>query len=403
MKTLLPLLFLLLIACQEKTQNQAKGHPHGATAQAPTAQKFQKWHCPMHPQIIRDHKESCPLCGMDLVPVKNAGESPAQPEHPVLQLSPAVIQKTGVKIIAVSRGAYSPQIRGWGLAQINESKIKSISAWSAGFVKKLRANQSQMPLHQGQELLRIFSPEWQNAQREYLLALQNPDANLRSELKLAAQSKLKTLGFPPAALQRLIQSGSVQYEVPLFAPQSGILWDKKIVEGQSVSAGQELLQIADLSSLWLLAEFPQGSLGQISLGKKAQMKFIGETQIRTGSIQQILPTLNPNNKALQVRIAVSNPKMQIKVGQSAEVLLEASSQTQVLIPEQAAIPTGDKTIVILSLGNGKFQIREIKVGLASQGFLPVLQGLQVGDSIVQSAQFLLESESNLQAAIEAMK
>lgn len=403
-----------LVSCQKiDSQNQTQGHAQHGTA-ATAAQnmqesKKQKWHCPMHPQIIRDQNEPCPLCGMDLVPIEeheehnHEGVSSAN-NHPIINLSPAVIQKTGVKITHVSKGVLNTQIRGFGNVQMDETQIQVVSAWVKGFIKNLRASTPQMHIQKGQELLRIFSPEWNASQSEYLLALQNPDAKLKEQLAKAALSKLQSQGFPPRAIERLKSTKTIQQEVSLDAPTGGILMEKNVYLGQSVEMGMPLFKIANLSQVWVEAEFPQGTQSQIKIGQTANLQFDAYPgQSWTATVKDLLPTLNPNTKAVRVRLVLANSLYKLKIGQNTQVQLQSSEhKSKIIIPEQAIIPTGNKMIVIRSLGAGKFQAKEIQTGQRANGQVEVINGLEEGDAIVHSAQFLIDSESNIRAAVEAM-
>lgn len=403
-----------LVSCQKvDSQNQTQGHSQHGTA-ATAAQnmqesKKQKWHCPMHPQIIRDQNEPCPLCGMDLVPIEEHEEHNHEgvssgKNHPIINLSPAVIQKTGVKITHVSKGVLNTQIRGFGNVQMDETQIQVVSAWVKGFIKNLRASTPQMHIQKGQELLRIFSPEWNASQSEYLLALQNPDAKLKEQLAKAALSKLQSQGFPPRAIERLKSTKTIQQEVSLDAPTGGILMEKNVYLGQSVEMGMPLFKIANLSQVWVEAEFPQGTQSQIKIGQTANLQFDAYPgQSWTATVKDLLPTLNPNTKAVRVRLVLANSLYKLKIGQNTQVQLQSSEhKSKIIIPEQAIIPTGNKMIVIRSLGAGKFQAKEIQTGQRANEQVEVINGLEEGDAIVHSAQFLIDSESNIRAAVEAM-
>lgn len=180
--------------------------------------------------------------------------------------------------------------------------------------------------------------------------------------------------------------------------------EKNVYLGQSVEMGMPLFKIANLSQVWVEAEFPQGTQSQIKIGQTANLQFDAYPgQSWTATVKDLLPTLNPNTKAVRVRLVLANSLYKLKIGQNTQVQLQSSEhKSKIIIPEQAIIPTGNKMIVIRSLGAGKFQAKEIQTGQRANEQVEVINGLEEGDAIVHSAQFLIDSESNIRAAVEAM-
>lgn len=395
MKTLLFLLSLFVVACQ-------KDRPSTSSAPAAEQQK-QIWQCPMHPQILRDHQEPCPICGMALVQVKESKAKTDSSDRPILEIEPAVIQKTGVRIIGVSRETLSETLNGFGSTALNENTSQILALRVKAFVTSVSTLNVGNSVRQGQVLAQLYSPEWSQALGEIQLARENTQALSSGHgLLQSAIAKAENLGLEAAIIQSVAKGAAIPPNITLRSPQNGILLDKNIVKGQSIESGAPLFRIADLSQLWLLAEFPQSAAAKVSKGMPSIVRMdANPAKELSAQVEEILPNLNMDSKNVILRMRLSNPGNQIKIGQSAKIALQIRAQSGVFVPEQAVLPSGDKFIVIQSLGAGKFQVRPVQVGLHSQGKIQILNGITDRDSIVESAQFLMDSESNLRAAVQS--
>lgn len=398
---LLSLLPLGLLSCQKSDPSEK------TTVKQEHAEK-EIWQCPMHPQIIRDKNEPCPICGMDLVKVKKPTSEPkvdAQAhEAPILSLEPAVIQKTGVKILTVGTSAMSQEIQGYGSVSLNDNRSSVLALRVGAFATQVPVLNVGSIVSKGQVLAKVYSPEWKLALSEVQLASKNAQS-LGADAKLAlssAMQKAENLGLEKTLVSLVSRGGQIPAEIPVLAPRAGVILDKKIIHGQAIGAGEALYRIGDLSELWIMAEFPQSALKVLDLGQKVEVRLdANPDQVYTAKIVEILPELNPNNKAVQVRLSLSNAGQRIKIGQSAKLNWKSKESVKLNIPEQAVLPKGDKYIVIKSLGGGQFQVVEVQVGTRAQGQIQILRGLKTGDQIVESAQFLMDSESNLRSAIQS--
>lgn len=377
--------------------------------------KKQMWHCPMHPNLIRDQPGKCPICGMTLVPftpeddsasASGGGSDTAMPgmEHEqhakgaIVKLDAAVIQTTGVTTEPVKIRHLEGGVHASGKVVADESRFASVPLRTMGYVETLLADRKGMKVSKGQILSQVYSPDVVVAQEEFLRA--------SGEFREAARHRLQNWNVDEETLKRLETGGKALRTFPVRSPISGIVMDKMVIQGQAVMPGMEMFRILDLSRVWVVAQVPQGELGKVRVGNSASISVTGIAGRKfQGKVSWISPEMNMETRTAQVRIEVPNTAGQdLRLEMLADADIgSGAGHTEVLsVPQQALIPSGNRTIAIVSLGGGKFQPREVTVGTVSDGYAQILSGLDEGEEIVTSAQFLLDSESNLRAALNQM-
>ncbi|MGB5531274.1 MAG: efflux RND transporter periplasmic adaptor subunit [Ignavibacteriaceae bacterium] len=418
----------------------------GSSADLSSGDK-QLYTCGMHPEIISDEPGLCPICEMQLVPIKKnkqktTGErkilywrAPMDPNEiydspgkskmgmdlvPVYEdevsgsgivtIDPEVQQNMNIKTATVQIKQLSSKVTTNGVLQTNETSEYIVTTRINGWVEKLYVNYTGQQISKGSKLMDIYSPELVSAQQELLTALsyQNTvnESSLNSiresgnELVKNSMRKLELLEVPESEIKRLIDNKEVKTYITLFAHNSGTVLEKNIVDGQKVMGGMPLLKIANLSTLWLMADIYEYELAKVKVGSKASITFnFLPGKIYEGKVSFIYPTLDPKSRTVKIRIELNN-RGELKPSMFANITIEGEDLgSKPVVHESAIIRSGLKDVVILSLGNGKFKPQEIQLGGYADGYYQVLSGLREGNTIVTSAQFLIDSESNLKAAI----
>jgi Cu(I)/Ag(I) efflux system membrane fusion protein/cobalt-zinc-cadmium efflux system membrane fusion protein len=359
----------------------------------------------MNPDVISDHPQKDEM-GMDYVPVY---EDEASAEG-VVTIDPEVQQNMNIKTTRVEAKKLSTKIVTNGVLQTDETSEYIVTTRINGWVEKLYVNYTGQQVSKGAKLMDIYSPELVSAQQELLTALSYQN-NVNSsslvsikesgnELVKNAIKKLELLDVPNEEIKRLIDTKEVKTYITLYAKKSGTVLEKNIVEGQKVMGGMPLLKISNLSTLWLLADIYEYELAKIKVGSKASITFnFLPGKIYNGKVSFIYPTLDPKSRTVKIRIELSN-QGELKPSMFANVVIEGIDLgSKPVVPENSVIRSGLKDYVILALGNGKYKPQEVKLGGYSDGYYQVLDGLTEGNTVVTSAQFLIDSESNLKAAI----
>jgi Cu(I)/Ag(I) efflux system membrane fusion protein/cobalt-zinc-cadmium efflux system membrane fusion protein len=383
-------------------------------ASAPKGErKIKYWISPMDPGYVRDKPGKAP-CGMDLVPVYEDTE-PEKSAAGTITISPNILQSMGVRTAKVQVQPLSRTIRAVSRVMFNERQLTQVSTKINGWVDKLHVRATGDPIRKGQVLLSIYSPELVSTQQEYLLALKNWRTMEKSsfpELKEGAQrlleasrQRLRFWDVPAAQIETLERTGEIKKNLPLNSPVNGIVTKREVTEGQYITAGQTLLEVADLNNVWVEADVYEYELPWIKVGQPAIMTLTylpGETF--HGRVQYIYPYMSGATRTARVRLDFSNTKLRLKPDMYAQVEIKASmGQATPVIPSEAVLDTGEKQHVFISLGQGRFEPREIKLGLQSNDDRrQVLSGLKGGEEVVTSAQFLLDSESRFREAIALM-
>lgn len=359
------------------------------------------WTCGMHPWVILPEPGLCPICHMDLTPLdasKLRGE---------IVIDPVVVQNIGVRIGQVQKGPLTQSVRTVGTIEFDERAVRDVNTKIAGWIETLHVDAIGEPVAKGDPLFGLYSPELFQAQEEYLLAWrakQNGGVTGGLNLLDAARTKLKYFDVTDEQIQQLEESGKPAKTMTIYSPHTGIVTDKHATEGMRIEPGMRVFRIADLSTVWVIATVYEHQLPLIEVGQDARMTlpFMPGKEF-DGRVAYIYPFLNEQARQARVRIEFANENELLKPGMFATVTLKTPAQDDAtLAPREAIITTGDRTIAFVSLGEGRFEPREVSVGLASNGYVQVLNGLEPGEMVVTSGQFLLDSESRMREALAKM-
>ena len=333
--------------------------------------------------------------GMDMVPVYE-GED----DSGAISIDPVTTQNMGLRTALVSKGALRRNIRTVGVVDYNETALSEVTTKFKGWIEKLYVDSTGKQVHKGEPLFEIYSPDLYTAQNEYVLA-----ATRGTGLKESALTKLKNWDVSAEQLAELEKSGQPKKTLSVSAPRDGVVVEKMAVEGQMVEAGMKLYRVADLSTLWVQSQVYEQDLGFIKLGQEAvvSLSYLPDRKFR-GRVTYIYPTVDEKTRTAKVRMEFHNPGFFLKPGMFATVQIESELEAEaVLVPDMAVLRSGEKNTVFVALDGGKFEPRTVTIGARSENnAYQVLSGLKVGERVVTSGQFMLDSESQLREAIQKM-
>jgi Cu(I)/Ag(I) efflux system membrane fusion protein/cobalt-zinc-cadmium efflux system membrane fusion protein len=352
--------------------------------------------------------------GMDLVPVYADG---ANSSEGMITINPVVVQNMNVRTAPVQQKDLSTVVRAVGKVEYDEQKLFNVNPKISGWVEQLYVDYTGKMVQRGQPLFSIYSPELVTTQQEYLLALktQNKVASSSFEqiraggisLLEATRKRLEYWDIPDSEINELEQSGKVKKAVTLKSPATGVVLHKNAIEGEYIKASTPAYKIADLSTIWVQTSVYDYEVPWIEEGQPAQMALSyqpGKTY--EGTVAYVYPTLDQKTRTVQVRLEFSNPNLELKPGMFANVRIQTRPKSNVtVIPNEAIIRTGERNIVFVAKGEGSFEPREVTLGMEGgerNNEIEILEGVKPGEEIVTSAQFLFDSESRLQEAIQKM-
>lgn len=362
--------------------------PDTGTTPDPVAKPLH-WVAPMDPNYKRDQPGKSPM-GMDLIPVyadKDTEQAPGK-----VRISPEVVNNLGVRTAAVQRGRLNSSVHTVGYVQYDENRQTQISPRVEGWIEKLYVRAEGDPVSRSEPLYAIYSPVLVNAQQEYLLAHRRKNAALIT----AATDRLSALQVSESAIRRLRDSGRAARTITVTAPQSGVIDHMRVREGMYVSPGMSLMSVSSLEHLWVIGEVFERESALVETGDPVSLSFdYLPGQKWEGSVQYIYPSLNEKTRTAQVRVHLENPDGALKPGMLAQLHIDTGESNEaLLLPREALIRTGKQNRVVLALGDGKFRSVAVEVGRISPMYVEVLAGLRQGDLVVNSAQFLIDSESS---------
>ena len=355
------------------------------------------WVAPMDPNFKRDQPGQSPM-GMDLVPVYPSSDANKDDSPGTIQIEPSVINNIGVRTAKAKRMQISESINAIGYVTYNEDTLVHIHPRVSGWVEKLYVKAAGEYIKKDAPLYALYSPELVNAQEEYLLALQRSNKNLIN----AAQSRLQALQMPKQGIDKLRSTKKIQHNVDFYAPQTGFVDNLPIRQGFFVQPSTTLMSIGALDQVWIDAEIMASQTSKISIGLPVVATFAylpGQNFV--GQIDYIYPSLQAETRTLRARVRINNPDYLLKPNMFANLVIESAKSTEdkLVVPSQSVIRTGQQNRLVMALGDGKFKSVEVIIGdtfnLTSSSYIEVLEGINDGDEIVVSAQFLLDSESSI--------
>jgi len=361
--------------------------------------------CGMHPQVIQDHPGNCPICGMKLTPIRNGAGADAASSS-AIAVDAAMMQNMNLRTAEVRRGPLRRTIRTVGNVTHSEAATVAVTTKYRGWVVKLYVDSTGQQVHRGDPLFDIYSPELYSAEAEFLAVSETnagPDA---TSLRAAAADKLKFYDIPDAQIASLEKTREVRKTLTVTAPIDGYVMEKMVVQGQMVEPGMKLYELVNHDTVWVLAQVYEQDLPLIRLGQEVLVSVtsLPDAQFR-GRTAFVYPTLDEKTRTATVRAEFHNPGHLLKPGMFAKVqIVSELDSSAVLVPDSAVLRSGARNTVFEALDGGKFEARDVTLGVeAENAMIQVISGVNAGERIVTSGQFLLDSESQLREAIEKMR
>ncbi len=377
-------------------QETAKEKANTEAPAAKTEKKALYWYDPMVPDQHFDKPGKSPFMDMDLVPKyadDNAGGG--------ISIDPRVVQNLGIRTTQAERGRLWRRIDTVGYVRADDNRVELLQARVNGWIEGLNVHALNDPVRRGQLIAEVYSPDLYAAQEEFLLALRHPED---TGWIGAARQKLAFLGLSQEQIGNLEKGGKPMRRVNYYAPSSGIVSKITAHVGAEVSAGMPILEITDLSRVWVTAEVVENQAAWIAPGKRVEVSvdsLPGETF--EGTVDYLYPMINASTRTHPVRIILANKGLKLKPGMFAKVTLYGGKgEEAVLVPSEAVIATGKRSIVLVAEDAGHFKPVVVKTGMESDGRTAILEGLKGGERVVTSGQFLIESEANLRGALDKL-
>ncbi len=413
-------------------------HTHQLVQQI-TSQGNVYYTCPMHPQVRQPESGNCPICGMKLLQKSDGGAAVATDERKVLywydpmrpdqhfdtpgkspfmdmelvpkyanqadgngvDMDPRMVQRLGIRTAMAGRSTFVRRVEAVGAVEVDERRIFAIESRATGWVERLNLRAVGDSVRRGQVVAGVYAPEIYAAQEELVLAAKSGDAALAS----AAQRRLALLGLTEAQIERVFQSQQAERVTPVRAHSDGVVLELNVREGSQVTPGMPLMRIADLSRVWISVEIPEAQGAWIVEAGNAEVRLTARPgKVFAGKVDYIYPRLEVHTRTVRARIVLDNPDLMFKPGMYADVTLYGSPRDGVLVvPTEAVIRTGERSVIILADGQGRFRPATVTVGDDREGQTEILSGLDEGESVVVSGQFLIDSEANLRGALTRMQ
>lgn len=355
------------------------------------------WVAPMDPNFRRDEPGKSPM-GMDLVPVY-ADE--AATTAGVVSIDPTVLSNLGVRTAVAERGTLPRLIETVGYIGYDEDTLQHIHTRVDGWIEKLETSATGDPVRKGQLLFELYSPTLVNAQQEYLAALASSNAGLKS----ASRDRLAALGLTTGDIARLDRERKVSQRVRVFAESDGVVADLGVREGMFVTPATEVMSVAQLDKVWVVAEVFERQSAWVEPGQQAavELDYLPGTTLR-GTVDYVNPELDPRTRTLKVRLRFDNESAKLLPNMFARVVIEGVPVKNIVhVPREAVIRGGSSSRVVVDLGDGRFESRKVLIGIESGDRVAIRRGLKEGERVVTSAQFLIDSESNIESALERME
>ena len=414
MKSIVKLLLLALTVAALMSagywwgSTQSQKSAHGDTVQPEKTKKILYYRNPMGLPDTSPVPKRDPM-GMDYLPVYDGDEPPS--DLNVVTISTEKVQKLGVRTEAAILRELIRTVRAVATVQIDERKQYTVATKFEGWIHRLYVNTTGQSVKKGDALMDVYSPELITAQQEYLIAVRglqsvaDSNADVRAAMQrliAGALQKLRNWDIAEAELRRLQQTGEVQQYMTLRAKVDGVVLEKQAVMGQRFMPGEMLYQIADLSSVWMLADVFEQDLGLIHPGQLATVRIDAyPDKVFSGEVAFIYPAVTPETRTAIVRIILSNPDGLLKPAMYAHVEFASfhSKNKVFTVPDSAVLDTGTRRVVLIDLGTGRFEPRTVKLGTHADGYAEVLGGLRAGEAVVVKANFLIDAESNFKNAL----
>lgn len=355
------------------------------------------WVAPMDPKFRRDEPGKSPM-GMDLVPVY-ADDVDKRPG--VVAIDPTVVQNLGVRTRPAEKGSLARRIETVGYIGYDEDTVQHVHTRVDGWIEKLATKASGDPVKKGQLLFELYSPALVNAQQEYLAAVSSNNTMLLR----ASKDRLKALGLTDTEISRLDRERQAMQRVRVYAEDDGVIAHLGAREGIFVTPATEVMSVAQLDRVWVLAEVFERQAGWVRPGQRASVKLdYLPGEVLSGTVDYVYPELDPQTRTLKVRLRFDNESQTLRPNMFARVIIEGDPVDDVVhVPREALIRGGKVNRVVVALGQGRFQSRAVELGIESGDRVVIRKGIAAGDRVVTSAQFLIDSESNIDSALQRLE
>ncbi len=375
----------------------AASAPAGSTDAAANERKPVKYRHPMNPTIFSDTPAKDDM-GMDYIPVYLDGDGDSA--GPGITIAPEVVNNLGVRTAPVERGDLARRIETVGYVDYDERTLSHVHLRASGWVENLKVRTLGERVRKGDLLMEVYAPDLANAQEEYLQSLRGGI----SLLKVSARDRLLALGVSESQIQQVEKEGRVRQLTAVYARQDGLVSQLNIREGMYVMPQTELMTLADPSTVWIKVEVFEQQAGWLAVGQKAEVRMPhAPGEVWQGVVEYIYPEVDPKTRTVRARLRFPNPGERLKFNMYADVVIHAAPRANALhIPREALIPTGVEQRVMIALGEGRFEARPVKTGIEAGDQVEILSGLEQGEQVVTSAQFLLDSESSVRASIKRL-
>jgi Cu(I)/Ag(I) efflux system membrane fusion protein len=370
-----------------------------AAASAPAEKKTLYWYDPMVPDQHFDHAGKSPFMDMQLVP-KFAGNASDSGDD-VVRIDPRQVQNLGMRTARAERGLLTSSVRASGSVAFDERAVSVVQARTAGIVERLDVRAPLAAVKQGQSLLTVLAPDWTAAQAEYLSLRHSRSPGLE-DVRTAARERLLLLGMSEGQIRSIEQRGQAQARITIAAPRDGVIGELSVREGATVAAGAPLLRINGLDTVWVNAAIPEAQIHRVTPASPVDAEFPAYPGERfSGQVEALLPDVDAATRTQTARIVLKNPGHRIAPGMFARLTFTSAAQetTGVLVPSEAVIATGTRSVVIVAEGDGHFRPQEVRLGDEADGKTNVIEGIKDGETVVLSIQFLIDSEASLSGTL----
>ena len=364
-----------------------------------TGRKILYWHDPMVPGQKFDKPGKSPFMDMQLVPVYADGGG----AEGTVTIDPRTQQNFGVRVAEARKGALERSVEAVGSVAYNERDVTVVQARANGFVERLHVRAPLDPVRRGQPLAELYVPDWVAAQEEFL-SVQRMAGTRMEALVDGARQRMRLAGMNDAQIKAVESSGKVQARLNVLAPRDGVVAELGAREGMTVMSGAMLFRINGLATVWVNAEVAEAQAGEVRVGNVVEARAPAVPgKVFKGKVSAVLPEVNPATRTLKARVELSNPAGELKPGMFATVNFTPAARKEVLlVPTEAIIQTGKRSVVVVAQGDGKFATVDVEIGAEGDGQTEIRKGLEAGQKVVVSGQFLIDSESSLRSTAARM-
>jgi len=428
----------MLVALMAVIAVLSVGYSFGLVASGPARAAAVQYYCPMHPQVVQDHPGECPICSMTLVEKEGEGKQtkshtpsaaprdaveriapggaqgsnslPPVPGLVPIELSLDRVQNIGVRTAPAILENLAPGLRAVGIVSADESRLARVHTRFSGWIERLEVATTGQKVARGQVLASLYNLELLPAQQEFLAARRwrSPanGAQARPEgagesIERDARARLELFGLSPAEIDEIAESRKPSRTVAVTAPIGGYVVSKGAIQGTFVQPGTELFEIADLSKVWVLVDIYEYDVGRVRVGQVAEVSVAAYPGERiTGKVGFLYPVIDPSTRTLRVRVELDNRGMKLRPGMYAAAVIQLDAARATVVPAEALVDTGEHQYVFVVKPGGRFEPRAVKAGHRANDKVQILEGIAPGEVVVTTANFLIDSESRLRAAIQ---